>query len=137
MHGFHKSTHRRGQHRPYQRRGRHFRNGDRAAALRAWTAARILLRRPLGAANLNQVADMTGANKAYVAAMLAVMQAEDTDLEQKVLAGEVPVLKAAAAIKTRVALVKALRSASAADLAKAGAMIGVDSVFDRMIVPSL
>jgi hypothetical protein len=138
MHGLiSNSRHNRQGQRHYRRRGRHFRGWSRAAVLRAWTSARIILRRPISAANLNSAADMTGANKTYVAAMLTIMAAEDEALEMKVLSGEAPVLEAAASVKSRAALVKALRQANPTDLLNAGRAVGPEFVFDSIVLPAL
>ena len=101
MHGLLKATRPPGQ-RHYRRRGRHFRNGQCAAALRADTAARILLGLPVSAGSVAEAA-----------------------------------AKAAAAVRKRVALIKAYREATPDDLAALTRTVGVDRVFDAVIAPAL
>jgi hypothetical protein len=135
MHGLFKSRHPAGQrHRP---RGRHFRNGQCAAALRADTAARILLRQPVNAGSLAEAALMTGSCPAYVGAAVVLIEAEDASLERLVRRGQVPLLEAAATVKKRVALIRAYRNATPADLAALARAVGPDRVFDNVVAPAL
>jgi hypothetical protein len=136
MHGLLKGPHRRGQ-RHYQRRGRRFRNGERAAALRADTAAKILLGLPVSAGSSADAAAMCGSNPAYVKAAITLLQAKDAGLVRRVKWGLVPLLTAAASVKNRVALVKAYRAASPDDLESLAHTVGPAAVWDAVIAPAL
>jgi hypothetical protein len=136
MHGFTNGRRSAGQHR-YQRRGRHLRDGQCAAASRADTAARILLGLPVSAGSLAIAARMCGSNVAYVAAAVVLIQAEDASLSTRVRRGHVPLLEAAESVKSRAALIKAFRKAAPADLAALSRTVGVDRVFDSVIAPAL
>jgi hypothetical protein len=136
MHGCFKLDPPRGQRRN-QRRGRHFRNGQCAAARRADTAARLLLGLPIYVNSLDEVAQMCGTNAKYVAAAITVIESEDKSLQQQVRQGIVPLLKGAATVKNRAALIKAYRQAHPADLAALARTVGPEAVFDSVISPSL
>jgi hypothetical protein len=136
MHGFLKTKAHRGQ-RHYRRRGRHFRNGQCAAALRANTAARILLGLPVSANNLATAARMCGSNIAYVAAAIALIRAEDASLDWRVRHGRIPLRKAAAGVKKRAALIKAYREAAPEDLTALVRAVGAERMFDQAITPAL
>lgn len=138
MHGFTTLRHpARQQRRHYRSRGRHFRNGQCAAAVRADTAARILLGLPVSANNLATAARMCGSNIHYVAAAIALIRAEDASLQTNVRRGQMTLPKAAAAAKKRAALIHAYREASPADLAALARTVGPAAVFDAVVVPAL
>jgi hypothetical protein len=80
---------------------------------------------------------MCGSNHTYVAAAITLLQAEDGSLQTLVHRGRVPLLDAAATVKNRAALIKAYRTATAADLAALARAVGPDRVFDNVIVPAL
>jgi hypothetical protein len=137
MHGFHKSRPYSAGQRPSRRRNRYLRNGQCAAALRAVTAARILLELPVRAGSIAEAALLTGSCPAYVAAAVALIGAEDAPLEGLVRRGQVPLLKAAATVKKRAALIKAYREATPADLAALARTVGPAAVFDNVVAPAL
>jgi hypothetical protein len=123
--------------RTYRRRGRHFRHGKCAAALRAVTAARLLLKLPVAVNNLADASDMCGSHSAFVAAAVTVIQSEDAELLRSVIEGRVQLHTAAAIVKKRAALMKAYRQASPADLVALARTVGVATVFDNVVAPAL
>lgn len=138
MDAFSTLRHPHGQHRPYQRRGRRIRNGQCAAALRADTAARILLGRLVEADySLADAARMCGSNVHYVAAAITLIESENISLISMVREGRVPLLDAAASVKKRLALIKAYREASPADRVALARTIGPTVVFDNVVSPAL
>jgi hypothetical protein len=88
---------------------RHFRNGQRAAALRAFTAARLYLAKSIP--TLAEAAVSCGSNIQYVRAAIAVLQSESFMLRGEVVTGETPLLVAANQARN---LLKAERSVEAA-----------------------
>jgi hypothetical protein len=114
---------------------RHFRSGQRAAALRALTAAKLYRRGD--AATLAEAAESSGSCVAYVRAMLTLCAAENSELLARVLQGSVSLLEAAAQVERVVKLVDAYRAASATDRVQAVRIIGPAHLFDTALVPSL
>jgi hypothetical protein len=139
MDAFTTLRHPRGQTpRTYRRRNRYIRNGECAAALRADTAARILLGRLVEVDySLADVSRMCGSNVHYVAAAITLIESENTSLMSMVRQGRVPLLDAAASVKKRVALVKAYREATPDDLAALARSVGPSRVFDEVVSPAL
>jgi len=126
-----------GRARKYGRRGRHFRSGRRAAALRAFAAAHLRLGIPLKPRSLRSAADMCGSCPEYVAAAMEVLQAEDLALKAKILNGQVSLLEGAAQVHRRAALLAAYRDAGAADLVALGRVVGAEKIFDGVVVPAV
>jgi len=114
-----------------------FRNGERRAVKRALTGAGIRLGQPVQASSLVNAAQHVGSTAPYVEADVWVLQAEDPALLDDVLSGREPLVSAAAKVRRRANLIVAYRKANSEDRAAAGPTIGVDNVFDEMIVPSL
>jgi hypothetical protein len=122
------------------RRSKHksqFRNGHRAAVLRAVTSASILLGRPIKASSQARAAELCGANVQYVEAAVWLLQAEDSALIADVLAGRISLLKAAAKVRRRSRLIAAYQDATADDRAAFGEVVGAASVWDEVIAPKL
>jgi hypothetical protein len=94
---------------PHRTRPR-FRNGQRAAALQAIVAARLW--RGVTADTQAKAANMCGVCLTYVIAAAIVLDGGDTELVADVLAGRVPLLKAAAHVKKRTRLLRAYYEAS-------------------------
>jgi hypothetical protein len=110
-------------------------DGQRAAAVRALTAARLLERGEVS--SLAKAARACGSNPAYVAAMRILLRAENTALLEQVLAGKVGLLEAASACRQVSELVRVYRRAQLPDLAVFGRTVGVAKLFDETIVPAL
>jgi hypothetical protein len=114
-----------------------FRRGERRAVRQALTAARLRLGHPIKATSLAEAAEAAGSSVHYVEAAVWVLEAEDVVLLADVLAGGKPLLAAGAQARHRAALITAFRKASPHDRAVSGSTIGIDAVFDTMVVPSL
>jgi len=116
---------------------RHLHHGKRAAVVRALTAARLYLGKPVTAPTLNSAAEQCGSNAAYTKAMVTVIKAEDPALLAEVLGGHTSLLKAAAKARKRAALIDALRHAGSEDRAAAGRVLGAAAIFDTLVTPAL
>jgi hypothetical protein len=136
MHGFLKATTKRPR-RIRQSSKRHFRDNQRAAAVRACTAARLYLGIPIPPATITQAAVMAGCSRPYVMAMVAILKSEDWSTFNKAMRGDLPILQAAAIVRTRSRLVDAFRKASFADRVALVKTIGAEKVFDEALVPAL
>jgi hypothetical protein len=113
MHGFTVLTKRKSRRRQYRSARRHFRHDLSAAALRASTGARLLA---AGAVpSLTLAAASCGSNVAYVRAMAVLLKSENTPLLERVLAGDMPVLAAAAQTRRLADLIDAYRRADNSD----------------------
>src|SRR5262245_48800348 len=104
---------------PYRKNGHcrqsgpRFRDGYRAAAVRALTAAGLVVdgKTP----SLKTAALRCGSSPPYVAAAITVLRSENHSLITKVAKGDVPLLAAAHETKRLSALVNAFRQAGVAD----------------------
>jgi len=114
-----------------------FRHRQSRPVLRAMTGASILLGLPIKTSSQKSAAELVGSNCRYVEAAVCVLRAEAPQLLADVYAGREPLLSAAAKVRRRANLIIAYREASSEDRAAAGAIIGVDNVFDEMIAPAL
>src|SRR5215472_8808304 len=94
---------------------RHFRNRQRAAVVRAVTAARLYASGAVP--TLAAAATACGSNAAYVAAAATLLKSEDGVLLDRVLCGATPLLAAASEAGAVARLVSAYRGASRDDLA--------------------
>jgi hypothetical protein len=136
MHGLIRATHRRRQRASTRR---HFRHGWRAAAVRAFTGARLYLNKE--APTLVRAAEDCGSNVHYVRAALVVIK-DGADLGP-VLTGHVPLLTAAKqALRRRKAeritveeAVVAWRLWSPAQRAEFGRGAGISEIWDDAIIP--
>jgi hypothetical protein len=115
----------------HQSSRRHFRHGQRAAALRALTAAK-LYQQGIGP-TLDAVAGMCGSNARYVAAAIQILQSEDLLLLDAVVAGKVPVLQAAAQVRRQASLVAAYRNAEETDRVALARAVGAEVIFDTLV----
>jgi hypothetical protein len=86
---------------------------------------------------LAEAAASTGSSVRYAQAATWLLQAEDPALEADVLARRKSLLTAGAEARDQAALIAAFRKASPRDRAASGSTIGVDTIFDTMVVPSL
>jgi hypothetical protein len=114
---------------------RHFKNGRRSAAVRAFTGAQLL--RSKIAPSVAAAAERTGSTRSYVQAALAILAAENTSLIAGVINGGVPLLAAAREVKRLGTLVSAYRAASAADRVAFAKAVGPTVLFDSTLVPAL
>jgi len=117
----------------YRSSRRHYRAGRCAAAVRAFTAARL---HSCGY-TLVAAAEACGSCVPYVAAADTLLKAENTALIAEVLRGDVQLLVAAGRVKLLADLADAYRKASAADrvVADFARTIGVATLWDDAIAP--
>ena len=111
------------------------RNGQRAAALRAITAAKLYLNKSIS--TLDLAAASCGSNVPYVRAAITLLRSENTQLLDHALTGAVPLLEAAARAERLAELVTAYRHATPEDLAALGRTLGAEAVFANVIEPAL
>jgi hypothetical protein len=105
-------NHKSNGHDRHRRRAR-IRAGHRLAALRAQTGAELVEERGI---SIVEAARRSGSCPQYVKAMLVLRASENIELIEAVLAGDVPVLEAAKAMKIVAKMVSAVRKASVTDL---------------------
>jgi hypothetical protein len=122
---------------PHKRRAyrRQIRYGIRGAALRAFTAARLLQREDFR--SLAQAARACGSTPVYVAAALIVIKSEGTEIRQAVLDGRLSLLEAARLVRKSAELVAAYRAASQFDRVMLGRVIGASNLFEEAVSPAL
>jgi len=143
MHGFQNGL--KPRCRPHRQTGPQVRNGQRLAVLRATTGWRLYAS---GAApTLRAAARSVGSNSRYLAAVGALLAAGNTSLLNRVLAGGVPLLAAAAQAKQLAKVTAAYKAKLADDLplhlaqstpaerTKAARALGAEAIWDEMIVP--
>jgi hypothetical protein len=113
---------------------RHFRHGHRAAAMRAFTAAKLYLNKTVP--HLGIAAEACGSNTTYVTAAVILLQSENATLLKQVGVGEVPLLAAAAKVKQVANLVAAYRTAKDADRVAFARACGTDQILDVLATAS-
>jgi hypothetical protein len=125
--------------RPYRRRGRHFRGGARAAAARAFCAAKLYLGLPIktGRLNLSTASVLTGSNPAYTEAASVILQCRDTKLIDDVLSGRRPILSTAKQLRNRAKLFASYQNATGEDLAALGRAATPHAIFDDCVMAAL
>lgn len=117
---------------------RQFRDGKRAAANRALTAAALYLGKPIPLPpSLKAAAEACGTNAAYVKAAAVLHESEDAHLINRVMTGKVGLLRASVIVKKRAALIAAYRKASVGDKAALGEAVGPTDVWDCVVNPQL
>jgi hypothetical protein len=116
---------------------RQFKGGQRAALLRAWTAARIRKGEWIPKPTLVEAAILCGSSVPYIAAVELVMQHDDPRLVDQILRGKIPLLMAADLLRKRTNIVKSFRRGSVEDRIDAARVIGPERIFDEMLVPAL
>jgi hypothetical protein len=132
---------RNGTRRRRQSARRHFRNGHRAAVVRATTAARLYLRGETP--SLAAAAEATGSNVPYIQAAITLLKADDPGPLNLAIAGWISLPQAAAAERLRrqtitvSAAVSSWREWSPEQRAEFGRGAGVANIWDDAIVPTL
>lgn len=117
------------QSRPQRRHG--------AAVLRAFTAARLFLGIPIQPKSQAAAARLVASTPQYIRAAIALLEAGDSELIERVLRGNLGLLEAAGLVHKRAHLIKAYREADRHDREALGKVIGVDRLFDDSIAPWL
>jgi hypothetical protein len=123
--------------RPHRQRAsarRHFRNGHRAAVVRAVTGARLYLNGAVP--TLATAAESTGSNVGYVQAAITLLRADNASLVSDVLAGHVPILGAAKEAGRLVNLIAAYREAKDPDRVAFARACGVETIFNTLVAAS-
>jgi hypothetical protein len=124
-------------HRQYRTGGR-VRHDRRAAVARALTGARLLLGLPVAKpSSLASAAAMCGASAPYIAAAVTLLRAEDKELIELVHRGHIPLIQTAKQLRSRAAALAAYRAMAVEDKIALGQAIGVDELFNDVIVPAL
>jgi hypothetical protein len=116
---------------------RQHRGGQRAAYLRAWTAARLRSGEPIPRPTLTEAAILCGSSVPYIAALELVMQQGDPRLIDQILRGKIPLMVAANLLRKRGKLARAYRKASPKDRIDAVRALGPTRIFDEALVPAL
>jgi len=116
------------RHRQHRSSRRHFRDGRRAAALRALTAARLHLQGQ--APSLAAAAAMCGSCLTYTRAAATLWKSENSTILNEVLAGRMPLLAAAHQVQRVADLVASYRAAQAPDRIAFVKAAGTDKLFD-------
>jgi hypothetical protein len=133
--GLNASAGARRQSRRYRSPRRHFRHGQRAAVLRATTAAKLYL---AGAVpSLAAAAEGCGSNIRNVRHVLALLKAEDVNLLNRARKGWTPLGEAAAAVLKRAELIRAYRSASPEDRIALARTVGAERLFVDAVEPAI
>jgi hypothetical protein len=114
---------------------RHFRNGQRAAALRAITAGRLYIAG--SAPTLATAAACCGSNVVYLRAALVLLKHDDNVLFNAVLGGMVSILDAAREVRPVVELREAYRAAGYTDRVNWARREGVETIFNDAIAPAI
>jgi hypothetical protein len=112
---------------------RHVRNGVHVAALRALIGARLYRRGEFK--TLAEAAVGVGSNIPYIRAADILIEHDDQHLINRVLFGGYPLLQMAESVDPVVRLVEAYTQASPAGRTAAARKIGVDKIWDTMVVP--
>jgi hypothetical protein len=121
---------------------RHFRNGYRAAAARAFTAAELYLNKT--APTLAAAAIRCGSSLGYLQAALVLLKDQTASIDP-VLVGDVPLLEAAHQVRRRQKaeritveeMTTAWRSWSPGQRARFGREVGISDLWDHSIVPTI
>jgi hypothetical protein len=120
------------QHRQSARR--RFRHGQRAAAVRAFTAARLYTNNAVP--TLVAAAESCGSNVAYIQAAIILLKADNTSLVAEVLAGRVSILQAAREAKRMVSLVTAYREAKDPGRVAFARACGAEEILNVLVAAS-
>jgi len=125
MHGIIKGIPRRRQRASARR---HFRHGCRAAAVRAFTGAKLYLNNAVP--TLEAAAEACGSNVAYIQAAIILLKAENASRVQDVVGGRVPILQAAREAARLVNLVTAYRKAQDPDRIAFARACGTEAILN-------
>ena len=119
----------------YRSSRRHFRGHERAAVIRAMTAARLYMNKTVP--TLAAAATACGSNPPYVRAAVTMIETENAHLVNRVLLGDVGLLEAARDAQRLAGLVKAYRTAAAGDHIAFARVIGATTLFDNAVAPAI
>jgi len=128
----------RSRHSTHRSSRRLYRQRQRAAVKRALTGAALYLGRSFPVpATLRDAADCCGSNPKYIEAAATLLKSEDANLIQRVLAGHISLMDAAASIQKRAQLIAAYREceSNGDDLVALAKAVGPASIWDNVIAP--
>jgi hypothetical protein len=111
--------------------------GQRAAIVRAWTAARLRSGEPIPRPTLTEAAIMCGSSAPYITAIELIMEHGDPRLIDQILHKKIPLMMAANLLRKRTRLVKAYHKASPNDRVAAARVIGPEKIFDEALASAL
>jgi hypothetical protein len=126
-----------GHKRPYRKSGRHFRDGMRAAALRAFTAACINLGLPIPKQTEAVAAAQAGSSLSYAVAMVAIVKVGDEVLLAEVLNGKKGILEAGQEARARLQFVNGFHAMGPGARKAAAQDVGVAEIWDTLILPAI
>jgi hypothetical protein len=124
MHGFNALSKRKRYRRQYRSARRHFRHGLRAAVMRAVTAAKLYAS--------GSVSTITIAAASCGSAAITLLRAENAALLERVLTGDIPLLRAAAQTRRIADLVAAYRCADGADRVAFMRTCGTEAILNEL-----
>jgi hypothetical protein len=130
MHGFNALPKRKHPRRQYRSARRHFRHGLRAAVMRAVTAAKLYASG--SASTITIAAARCGSSEIYVKAAIILLRAENAALLDRVLAGDIPLLRAAAQTRRIADLVAAYRCADGVDRVAFMRTCGTEAILNEL-----
>jgi hypothetical protein len=131
MHGFDALPRCKDPRRQYRSARRHFRHGQRAAVLRAATAAKLYCAGAIP--TLALAAACCGSSVRYVEAVTVLLKTENTTLLDRVLKGHAPLLSTAAQAKRVADLVAAYRRADDADRVAFMRTCGTEDILNELV----
>lgn len=116
---------------------RHGRAPKRSLVTQAFTAACLLRDRAYEIDTTTNAAICCGVAPSYIAAATILLNSGDEPLAADVLAGRVPLLRAAERVQSCAALVAAFKAATPDDRAAFDRTVGVAEIFDGVIAPAI
>jgi hypothetical protein len=132
LNGFNGTSPRRQRRSPH----RQFRNGQRAAVLRAVTAAGLYDTAP-ASDTLAKAAAACGTSIPYLRGALALRDHGDERLIRSVMFGHLSLQEAVKEIEPVVRLARAYRSASTSDRVAFARRVGVNDIFETLVTASV
>ena len=118
------------------RRPRRNRQRDRALC-RGYAAACARVGKPIAPETDQEAVNLFGTSRAYLAAFKTLIEYGDHDLTWAALTGQIPALTAAKRVRKSVKLKKAYTAADADARKALGEDVGVDNIWDEVLLPNL
>ena len=106
-------------------------------ALQAFIAAQLLREGAFGIKTITATSLISGISRPSIQAAVLLLQNGDDALVTDVLNGRRPLIQAAKSIRNRARLIEGFRVASPEDRAAFGHAVGVATLFDSAVAPSL
>ena len=105
--------------------------------LQAFIAAQLLREGAFGIKTITATSLISGISRPSIQAAVLLLQNGDDDLVTDVLNGRRPLIQAAKSVRNRARLIEDFRVASPEDRAAFGHAVGVATLFDSAVAPSL